>query len=188
MARGMNAADTRRLVERIKAGIPGVAFRTNFIVGFPGETEAEFEELCRYVTEESFDNVVVFAYEREPETPSYQMGDRVPLAVRRQRRSRLLALQQRLSRERLAQRIGERITVMVDGPAPGESVANGPQRWLARTSGMAWEVDGSVIVEGERLTPGALIPVRVTGVSAYDLFARAEASARDAFTILGACG
>src|SRR5262249_54877786 len=67
MARGMTAEATRALVRRIKSGIPRVAFRTNFIVGFPGETEAQFEELERYVEEEPFDNVVVFTYEREPE-------------------------------------------------------------------------------------------------------------------------
>ncbi len=69
MARGMTGRATRALVQRIKSGIPGVAFRTNFIVGFPGESEEHFAELCRYLEEEPFENVVVFAYQREPETP-----------------------------------------------------------------------------------------------------------------------
>ncbi len=177
MGRGMTARDTRALVRRIRNAIPGVAFRTNFIVGFPGETEAHFEELERYVEEEAFDHVVVFNYEREPETPSHGMTPRVPVARRRSRRSRLLALQQRLSRERLSRRIGERLTVMIDGPAasgrPGGPDDGG---WAARTSGSAYEVDGGVQVEsgGFPLEGGARVPVRVTGSGAYDLFARLE--------------
>ncbi|MGH7731249.1 MAG: 30S ribosomal protein S12 methylthiotransferase RimO, partial [Candidatus Eiseniibacteriota bacterium] len=119
MGRGMTARDTRALVRRIRAGIPGVAFRTNFIVGFPGETAEDFEELCRYAEEERFDHLVVFAYEREPETPSHGMPNQIPAAVRRRRRARLLEIQQRLSRERLARRIGGRLTVMIDGPVAG---------------------------------------------------------------------
>ena len=167
MARGMTARDTRALVRRIRQGIPGVAFRTNFIVGFPGETDAHFDELCAYVEEQEFDNLVVFAYEREPGTPGAGMTPRVPVAVRRRRRARLLALQQRMSARRLARRIGERLTVMVDAPA-------GRGQWAARTTGSAWEVDGGVVVEGEGFVPGALADVRVTGSAAYDLFARAE--------------
>src|SRR6185369_3705037 len=109
MARAMTERDTRALVRRVRAGIPGVALRTNFIVGFPGETDEHFETLLRYVEEEPFENVVVFTYEREPETPSYAMTPRVPIHVRRSRRAKLLARQQALSRDRLARRIGEQI-------------------------------------------------------------------------------
>ena len=174
MARGMTGRDTRALVRRIKAGIPNLSFRTNFIVGFPGETEAHFDELLRYIEEEPFDHVVVFPYEREPETPSHAMSGQVPAALRRKRRTRLLELQQRLSRERLARRIGQRLTVMIDGPAADGRGADGTMRYAARTSGAAWEVDGGVAVEGRDLEPGSLATVRVTGAAAYDLFARAE--------------
>jgi ribosomal protein S12 methylthiotransferase len=174
MARGMTAKDTRALVRRIKQGIPGVSFRTNFIVGFPGETEEHYAELERYLEEEPFDNVVVFTYEREPDTAAYGMVPRVPQGSRTGRRARLLALQQRLSAERLRRRIGERVTVMVDGPAGHRDKINGPGQYAARTAGSAWEVDGGVVVEGEALAPGSLVPVLVTGSAAYDLFARAE--------------
>jgi ribosomal protein S12 methylthiotransferase len=180
MARAMTETDTRALVRRIRAGIPRVAFRTNFIVGFPGESEAHFETLMRFIEEEPFENVVVFGYEREPETPSYAMTPRVPVATRRSRRARLLARQQQLSRERLSRRIGERLTVMIDGPA-GER----PGLWAARTSGSAWEVDGGVVVEGDNLVAGQLVPVTVTGAAAYDLFARAERPSDPALHILG---
>jgi ribosomal protein S12 methylthiotransferase len=184
MARGMTARDTRALVRRIRAGIPGVAFRTNFIVGFPGETEEDFEELCRYVEEEPVDHLVVFAYEREPETPSHGMPDQVPASVRRRRRARLLGIQQRVSHERLTRRIGERLVVMIDGPAAGDHARTGPRQYAARTAGSAWEVDGGVAVEGGHLEPGSLVSVCVTGAAAYDLFARAETASEAPFPIL----
>jgi len=177
MARGMTASDTRALVRRIRHGIPDVAFRTNFIVGFPGETEDDVDELERYLEEEAFENVVVFTYERETETPSAAMTPRVPIAARRRRRARLLERQQRLSRERLARRIGQRMTVMIDGPA-------GRGQFAARAAGSAYEVDGGVVVDGDGLVPGELVSVRVTGAAAYDLFARVDAPARDGLAIV----
>jgi ribosomal protein S12 methylthiotransferase len=177
MARGMTASDTRALVRRIRHGIPDVAFRTNFIVGFPGETEDDVDELERYLEEEAFENVVVFSYERETETPSAAMTPRVPIATRRRRRARLLERQQRLSRERLARRIGQRLTVMIDGPA-------GRGQFAARAAGSAYEVDGGVVVDGDGLVPGELVSVRVTGAAAYDLFARVDAPARDGLAIV----
>jgi len=177
MARAMTERDTRALVRRIRAGIPGVALRTNFIVGFPGETDEHFETLLRYVEEEPFDNVVVFTYEREPETPSWAMTPRVPIHVRRARRAKLLARQQELSRDRLARRIGDRVQVMIDAPA-------GRGQWAARTAGSAWEVDGGVVVDGAGLVPGQLATVRITGAAAYDLFASVETSGDPALPIL----
>ena len=184
MGRGMTGRDTRALVRRIKAGIPNVAFRTNFIVGFPGETNEHFEELLDYVREEPFDHVVVFPYEREPETPSHGMKPQVPVAERRRRRARVLELQQRLSRDRLARRIGQNLTVMIDGPATdgrGESVT---ARYAARSAGSAWEVDGGVAVEGRDLESGTLVTVRVTGAAAYDLFATMEPKDERAIPVL----
>ncbi len=169
MARGITGPASRALVRRIREGIPGVTLRTTFIVGFPGETDEQFEELCRYVQEEPFEHLVVFPYEREPGTAAWDMTPRVPLTVRRARRARLLELQQGLARSRNAGRVGERLTVMIDGPA-------GRNQYAGRTSGSAFEVDGGVVVEGDGLVPGTLAEVRVTGAAAYDLFARADAS------------
>jgi ribosomal protein S12 methylthiotransferase len=183
MGRAMTEKQTRALVRRIKQGIPGVAFRTNFIVGFPGETPEHFETLLRYIEEEPFDNLVVFGYEREPETPSHAMEPRVPYASRRSRRAKLLSAQQKLSRERLSRRIGSTLTVMIDGPVP-DTGRDGPQQWAARSAGSAWEVDGGVVVEGKNLVPGQLATVRVTGAAAYDLFARVERPADPALNIV----
>lgn len=179
MGRAMTERQTRELVKRIKGGIPRVAFRTNFIVGFPGETQEHFETLERYIEEEAFENLVVFGYEREPETPSYEMTPRVSIQQRRSRRARLLAKQQRLSRERLSRRIGDSVMVMIDGPASGRA-----GQWAARAAGSAFEVDGAVVVEGDNLIPGQLVTVRITGAAAYDLFARVERSADPALNIL----
>jgi ribosomal protein S12 methylthiotransferase len=184
MARGMTGRATRELVRRIKSGIPGVAFRTNFIVGFPGETEAHFDELCRYVEEEPFENLVVFSYEREPETPSYHMTPRVHVARRRSRRARLLALQQRLSAARMARRVGSVVTAMIDGRTED---AGG---FAGRTAGSSWEVDGGVRIDDEGASslgpkPGALARVRVLGSTPYDLFGRFEAAADSALTLIG---
>lgn len=179
MGRGMTERATRALVRRLRQGIPGLSFRTNFIVGFPGETEQHVEALERFLEEEPVDHLVVFSYEREPETPSWNMTPRVPVAVRRRRRARLLALQQRLSRERLARRIGDEIEVMIDGPDAGG-------RWVGRTAGSSFEVDGGVVVEGADLVPGTLLRARVTGATAYDLFARVEPSRAPGLHVLGA--
>jgi len=184
MARGMTGLKTRALVKRIRAGIPGVAFRTNFIVGFPGETEAHFDELCHYLEEEPFENVVVFSYEREPETPSYRMTPRVPVASRRSRRARLLAHQQRLSAARMARKVGSAVMVMIDG-----CTADGGH--VARTAGSAWEVDGGVQIEAEDArgrsarAAGSLARVRVMGSTPYDLFGRFEAAAGSALPLVG---
>ena len=167
MARGITGPASRALVRRIRAGIPGVTLRTTFIVGFPGETDEQFDELCRYVEEEPFEHLVVFPYEREPGTAAWEMTPRVPLTVRRARRARLLERQQGLARARNASRVGERLRVMIDGPA-------GRNQYAARAAGSAFEVDGGVVVEGDGLVPGTLVEVRVTGAAAYDLFARAE--------------
>ncbi len=170
MGRGMTGPQSRALVKRLTAAIPGLTLRTTFIVGFPGETEELFEELYRYLQEEPFEHVVVFPFEREPGTAAWDLAPRVPLTVRRARRARLLGLQQGLARARNARRVGQRLRVMIDGPAGGNQYA-------ARTSGSAFEADGGVLVEGHGLVAGTLVDARVTGAAAYDLFARAEAAA-----------
>jgi ribosomal protein S12 methylthiotransferase len=169
MNRGITGPATRALVRRIRQALPGATLRSTFIVGFPGETDEQFEELCRFIAEEPFEHVVVFPFEREPGTPAWDLTPRVPLTVRRARRARLLEIQQRMARARNARRVGERLTVMIDGPA-------GRNQYSGRTAGSAFEVDGGVMVEGDGLVPGTLVEVRVTGAAAYDLFARAEST------------
>jgi ribosomal protein S12 methylthiotransferase len=163
MARASNRARTEALLGEIRRRIPGVSLRTSFIVGFPGETREHFESLLSFVKDTEFDKVVVFAYEPEREAPSAAFKGQVPARVKESRRARLLTLQQEISARRLKQRVGTVATVLVDGPAERD-------RWLARTQGEAFEVDGGVFVEGAGLLPGQFAQVRITGASAYDLW------------------
>jgi ribosomal protein S12 methylthiotransferase len=168
MARASNRAKTEKLLGEIRRRIPGVSLRTSFIVGFPGETREHFDALLSFVRDTEFDKVVVFAYEPEREAPSHAFKGRVAERIKESRRERLLALQQEISARRLKQRVGRVETVLVDGPAEGG-------RFFARTQGEAFEVDGGVFVEGAGLAPGAFAQVRITGASAYDLWATALA-------------
>ena len=168
MARASNRAKTEKLLGEIRRRIPGVSLRTSFIVGFPGETKEHFDALMDFVKDTEFDKVVVFAYEPEREAPSSAFTGQVAQRIKESRRERLLTLQQDISARRLKQRVGRVETVLVDGPAEDG-------RWFARTQGEAYEVDGGVYVEGTGLAPGAFARVRITGASAYDLWAVATA-------------
>jgi len=164
MARASNRAKTEALLGEIRRRIPGVSLRTSFIVGFPGETKEHYDALTSFVRDMEFDKVVVFSYEPEREAPSSNFTGRVAERVKESRRERLLLLQQEISTRRLARRVGRVETVLVDGPAEDG-------RWSARTQGEAYEVDGGVFVEGSDLSPGRFVRARITGASAYDLWA-----------------
>jgi ribosomal protein S12 methylthiotransferase len=169
MARASNRAKTEKLLAEIRRRIPGVSLRTSFIVGFPGETKEHFDSLMSFVRDTEFDKVVVFSYEPEREAPSSGFTGQVAQRIKDSRRERLLTLQQEISARRLARRVGRVETVLVDGPADDGG------RWFARTQGEAYEVDGGVYVEGTGLAPGAFAQARITGASAYDLWAVALA-------------
>ncbi len=170
MARASTRAKTEQLLADIRRRISGVSLRTSFIVGFPGETKEHFDTLMDFARAQEFDKVVVFCYEPEREAPSSAFSGRVPERVKASRRDRLLTLQHEISTRRLAARIGSVQRALIDGPAEGG-------RWSARTQGEAYEVDGAVFVEGDGLKPGDFVSVRITGASAYDLWATALAPA-----------
>src|SRR5262249_3748995 len=155
MARASTRAKTEQLLHEIRTRVPGVSLRTSFIVGFPGETKEHFDTLMDFVEEQQFDKVVVFSYEPEREAPSSNFAGRVPERVKASRRDRLLLLQHAISTKKLAARVGERTTALIDGPEEDG-------RWAARTQGEAYEVDGNVFVEGEGLQAGDFVPVRIT--------------------------
>jgi ribosomal protein S12 methylthiotransferase len=171
MARASTRAKTEKLLDEIRRRVPGVSLRTSFIVGFPGETREHFDTLMDFTRDQQFDKVVVFSYEPEREAPSSTFKGRVPEHVKASRRDRLLTLQHGISTRKLAARVGSLTTALIDGPAEDG-------RWSARTQGEAYEVDGAVFVEGEGLQAGDLVPVRITGASAYDLWASALAPAQ----------
>jgi ribosomal protein S12 methylthiotransferase len=155
------------MVERVRRRVPGVAFRTSFIVGFPGETQADFDELMGFVREAEFDHLGVFTYSDEEGTHSFDLADRVPARVKQARQRRLLALQSRLSLRRNRRRVGERVEVLIEGThADTDLLLRG------RLSTQAPEVDGSVLVNDGTAAPGTFVTCQVTDAHPYDLVAR----------------
>ncbi len=150
----------RRLLESLRQAMPDIALRTTFIVGYPGETDAEFQTLLDFMAEARFDHVGVFRYSREPGTPAADLPGQIPDDVKRARYEQAMALQQEISRARNLALVGRVMDVLVDGAGDGISVG--------RTYRDAPEIDGLVLVPGE-LPVGSFVRVRITGAMEYDL-------------------
>jgi len=165
MYRRVTRAETLALLDKLRQRIPGVFVRTTMITGFPGESEAEFQELVDFVRDFKFDALGVFPYSTEPETPAGRMKDQLPPAVRRERADALMRVQQEVAFAKAAAMKGRRFEVLVDARADA-----GP--WIARHAGQAPEVDSVSLVEGEGLRPGRRLEVVCTGSRGYDLLAR----------------
>ena len=177
MRRPSNLDMVFRTIEKLREAMPDIALRTTFIVGFPGETEEEFQNLLDFVAAIRFDKVGAFTFSPEPGTPAATMPDQVPEEVKEERWHRLMALQQRISLERNQAHVGRELEVLaervVDGQALREMGWLGPADGvytLARSYREAPEIDGYVIVTG-RLTVGAFHRVRITAALEYDLIA-----------------
>ncbi|MFH1709307.1 MAG: 30S ribosomal protein S12 methylthiotransferase RimO [Planctomycetota bacterium] len=168
MGRRGDAAAYRDLVGRIRAAAPGAALRTTLITGFPGETEADLEALAGFVREMRFDHLGCFAYSDEPGARSHRLDGKLPEAVGRARRDRIMAIQQSIAADLNRARVGTEVTVAVDGPGD-DGVMRG------RTARQAPEVDGCVRIRG-RARPGAFAQVRITGCDGYDLVGRVRPS------------
>ena len=165
MRRPANVGWVHSTLARMRAAMPDLALRTTFIVGYPGETEDEFETLLDFVEEIRFDRVGVFTFSFEAGTASEPLGDPVPHEVKEERRRRLMTLQQRISLERNQTFVGRTLPVLVEG--------HGDNLTLGRSYRDAPEIDGLVIVEGE-IPVGELVPVRITGALPYDLSGMVE--------------
>ena len=164
MGRPADPAATRRLIEHLRDKVPGLALRTSLIVGFPGETEADFQELRRFVAETRFNWLGIFAYSREEGTPAAALPDHLPERLKEERRADLLRLQQGISHEILAGRVGRRFPVMLERPHPERRGF-----WLARSESEAPEVDGLIHLRTERGTAGEFVPAEATRAGTYDL-------------------
>jgi ribosomal protein S12 methylthiotransferase len=153
-----------RLVERMRTRIPGVAFRTAFIVGFPGETDAAFKELTAYVEQTEFDRVAVFLYSDEEDTSAVALDDKVERAVMDERRNELLAIQETIATARSQARIGSVLDVMVEGVSE-------ETEWLleGRHEGLAPEIDGVVYINDGTAEAGQFVKVEITDAATYDL-------------------
>ena len=160
MKRPANMDWVHRTLEKMRTAMPELALRTTFIVGYPGETEEEFQTLLDFVKEIRFDRVGTFLFSFEPGTASEPLGDPVPLEVKEERYDRLMALQQGISLERNQSFMGKTLDVLFEGHGDGLS--------MGRSYRDAPEIDGLVIVEG-KAPLGELLPVRITGAMAYDL-------------------
>jgi ribosomal protein S12 methylthiotransferase len=159
-----------RLLSRIRERVPGVALRTTFIVGFPGETEADVDELTAFVRDHGFDHVGVFTYSHEEGTSAYQLDDDVPARSKGARRARVMGLQKRLVRSRQHDRIGQRVRVLVDGPSGDHDLV-----LKARLATQAPDIDASVFLtecDPSSLRAGDFAQVEIVGARDYDLIAR----------------
>ncbi len=160
MRRPANIDWVHRTLGKMRAAMPDLAIRSTFIVGYPGETEEEFQALLDFVAELRFDRVGAFLFSFEPGTASAALGDPVPEEVKQERRDRLMALQQRISLAKNQALVGRTLDVLVEGSGDGLS--------LGRSYRDAPEIDGMVIIDGE-VPPGEMVPVRISGAMAYDL-------------------
>ena len=159
-----NRAAITSLVDRIRTRIPGVTFRTAFIVGFPGETEQAFEELRNYVEEAEFDRVAVFLYSDEEGTPAVRLDDKVERSVMNERRNEILSAQEEIAAARGQARIGSVMEVLVEGVSEEtELLLEG------RHEGLAPEIDGVVYINDGSATAGELVKVEITDAALYDL-------------------
>src|SRR5471032_2369761 len=159
-----------KLLTRIRARVPGVALRTTFIVGFPGETEADAGELSAFIGDHAFDHVGVFTYSHEEGTSAYQLEDDVPARSKTARRSRVMGLQKKLVQKRQRARIGERARVMIDGPSPDHDLVV-----KARLATQAPDIDASVFLtdcDPSDFRPGDFAEVEIVGSREYDLIGR----------------
>jgi ribosomal protein S12 methylthiotransferase len=167
MQRRVNRRGTEELLGRLRSAIPNLTLRTTFIVGFPGETEAEFEELADFVRRARFERAGVFTYSFEPGTPSARLDGHLPEEVKEERRRRLMEVQQEVAFAWSRFQVGKELEVLIDGPdpeVPGHALARGPAD--------APDIDGVIRVKGKNLHGGDLVRVKVTAADGYDLAAR----------------
>lgn len=160
MRRPANLEWVYTTIEDIRAEMPDLALRTTFIVGYPGETDGEFQTLLDFTAEMCFDRVGAFQFSFEPGTISEALGDPIPPQVKEERYNRLMELQQPISLEKNQSLVGKKMDVLVEGQGDGISIG--------RTYRDAPEIDGVVVIEGQ-VPAGEMVPVRINGAMVYDL-------------------
>ncbi len=153
-------------LQKMRQAIPNLALRSTFIVGYPGETEAEFQTLLDFIEEIRFDRLGAFQFSFEPGTTSEPLGDPIPAEVKQERYERLMERQTSISLQKNQALVGSMLDVLIEGYGGGRKKSAGLS--LGRSYRDAPEIDGLVIVEG-RLPVGQIVPVRITGAMTYDL-------------------
>jgi ribosomal protein S12 methylthiotransferase len=173
MKRGGNGNSFLKLLERMRTTIPGISLRTSFIAGFPGETDADFAELCDFVKAAQLDWMGVFEYSDVDNAGSFALDEKVDAETISGRRNELMAIQKKISRERLKRFRGQRARALVEGPSK-----DNPLVWEARLEGMAPDIDGKVyltdieLANGNAAAAGDVARVEITKTDAYDLIGR----------------
>ncbi len=173
MNRGGTSAEIHRIVDTFREKVPGVVIRTSFIVGFPGETEREFDRLRRFVEDQRFDRIAVFTYSMEDGTAAETFGDPVDAETKAERRQRLLDLQLEIAQQKGDELVGARRTVMIEGPAQDDQFA-----LEARLATQAPEIDGVVYLTEGGAEPGEFVEAEITEAMGYDLVATLVPSRR----------
>ncbi len=166
MRRPANMDWVHRTLKKMRTALPGLALRSTFIVGYPGETEEEFQTLMDFIEEVRFDRVGVFTFSFEPGTTSEPLGDPVREEVKDERKERLMLAQQRISLENNQALVGQTLDVLIEGH--GEMEDSSEPIAVGRSYRDAPEIDGLVFVEGQPPV-GEIVPVRITGAMPYDL-------------------
>ena len=166
MKRGMDSADTRQLLQTIRSRIPGVAVRTTFIVGYPGETEKEFEELKDFVRQSRFERMGVFVYSHEEDTPAYKLKDNIPANVKQARMDELMEIQEGISFELNQAKINQLLKVIIDRKEG--------KYFVGRTSIDSAEVDNEVLIRPgkNKIYPGNFYEVRIISADHFDLYGK----------------
>lgn len=164
MNRKMTRAEIEEALAMIRREIPDAVIRTQFIVGFPGETEEQFEEILEFLSEQQFDRVGCFKYSPEESTPGGRMTDQIDDEIKQQRFEAVMEVQQNISRERHREMIGRVVDVMVEGYSEETDLL-----LQGRTSQQAPEIDGVVLINDGQAKPGDIVKVEITDSMEYDL-------------------
>jgi len=171
MKRGGSRASLERLIERVRKRVPGIAVRTTFITGFPGETEEDFAELLTFVRNVEFDRVGVFTYSDEEGTPAYDLPNKVEPKIAKQRRDRLMKEQAKISLRRNKAKVGEVFQALFEGESTESDLL-----WQGRLETQAPDIDGCVLIsdapDGFIPQPGEMVHILITEAQEYDLVGR----------------
>ena len=164
MKRGMTGTRTRKLIDNIRTKLPGVAIRTTFIVGYPGETKKEYEELKEFIRESKFERVGVFTYSPEEGTPAFGLHDDIPETEKQRRAGELMAIQEEISLENNMSKVGQQLKVIIDREEGGY--------WIGRTEFDSPEIDNEVLIkkDNREIRPGHFYPVKISEATSFDLY------------------
>ena len=166
----MNRSGSRKeyvsLIEKLRQSIPGITLRSTFIVGFPGETEEDFQDLLDFMAQVKLDRVGIFVYSREEGTSAAKMAGQVPEDIKTERRDRAMEIQQKISLEINQRKIGDTVTVLVEGSSSEDAGL-----YKGRSEGDAPDIDGRVLIKSNKnLEPGDFVRVLIESASWYDLY------------------